>query len=92
MISYGPSYLGLKDVSIKAAIVTGTGTYFTAGADIFSSISLCKPSTMIAHITKYNEGVFDMSNMCLPEVSSAQLHRIPWVGSIYFVYLRLFLL
>eukprot|EP00931_Biecheleriopsis_adriatica_P079517 TRINITY_DN52928_c0_g1_i1.p1 TRINITY_DN52928_c0_g1~~TRINITY_DN52928_c0_g1_i1.p1 ORF type:complete len:278 (-),score=68.30 TRINITY_DN52928_c0_g1_i1:92-925(-) len=48
------------DASIKAAILTGTGAYYSAGADVFSSATLQKPSTMIAHITEYNEGVFNM--------------------------------
>eukprot|EP00930_Biecheleria_cincta_P095515 TRINITY_DN87472_c0_g1_i1.p1 TRINITY_DN87472_c0_g1~~TRINITY_DN87472_c0_g1_i1.p1 ORF type:complete len:290 (-),score=53.03 TRINITY_DN87472_c0_g1_i1:45-878(-) len=48
------------DASIRAAILTGTGSYYSAGADVFSSATLQKPSSMIAHITDYNEGVFNM--------------------------------
>lgn len=49
-----------SEVAIKAVVLTGTGHYYTAGADVFSSATLQRPSTLIAHITKYNEGVFDM--------------------------------
>lgn len=49
-----------EDVSIGAVILTGTGPYFTAGADIMSSLRLVRPSTLRAHITQYNQGVFDM--------------------------------
>mmetsp|Transcript_123259 Transcript_123259/g.218367 ORF Transcript_123259/g.218367 Transcript_123259/m.218367 type:complete len:281 (-) Transcript_123259:194-1036(-) len=49
-----------EDDSIGAVILTGTGPYYTAGADTFSSLTLSRPSTMRAHITKYNQGIFDM--------------------------------
>lgn len=49
-----------EDSSILAAVLTGTGEYFTAGADVFSSATLQRPSTMIAHIKFYNENIFNM--------------------------------
>lgn len=48
------------DASIGAVIMTGTGPYYSAGADILGSARLQRPSTLRAHITQYNQGVFDM--------------------------------
>eukprot|EP00928_Gymnodinium_smaydae_P076561 TRINITY_DN5959_c0_g2_i1.p1 TRINITY_DN5959_c0_g2~~TRINITY_DN5959_c0_g2_i1.p1 ORF type:complete len:277 (-),score=48.58 TRINITY_DN5959_c0_g2_i1:561-1391(-) len=49
-----------ENASIGAVILTGTGTYYSSGADILGSARLQRPSTMRAHITRYNQGVFDM--------------------------------
>lgn len=49
-----------EDASVRVVILTGTGHYYTAGADIMSSVRLSRPSTVAAYITKYNQGIFDM--------------------------------
>jgi len=44
---------------VKAVVITGAGRYYSAGADFASSVVPQMPSTMRAHITAYNESVFE---------------------------------
>lgn len=48
-----------QDGSVKAVVLTGTGPYYSAGADFADSAVLAWPSTMRKQIAKYNRELFD---------------------------------
>lgn len=49
-----------EDPSIKAVIMTGTGPYYSAGADMMSSVQIARPSFLRNHIQTYNQSIFGM--------------------------------
>ena len=48
-----------KDEQVKAAVITGTGRYYSAGVDFGGSFSLKLPSAIIAESEKKNYTLFD---------------------------------
>eukprot|EP00854_Cymbomonas_tetramitiformis_P022922 gene22922-27713_t len=44
---------------VGAVILTGSGKYYSAGADFSSSLNLRLPKTMREHVARYNESVFN---------------------------------
>ena len=47
------------DPACKAAVMTGTGRYFSSGADFSGMLGPMLPSTLMAFAAKHNHDIFD---------------------------------